>query len=70
MGLWSVSLHRSFVPVSASAKGLDEGLIATTVNIPSFVHQYDLQSNSLSFVKAANRPSLNRQLEESSEVLT
>ncbi|KAL4804600.1 general substrate transporter [Aspergillus unguis] len=38
-----------------SAKGLDEGLIATTVNLPSFIHQYGLEDKDLSGSDAANR---------------
>ncbi|KAL4901188.1 hypothetical protein BDW74DRAFT_187845 [Aspergillus multicolor] len=38
-----------------SAKGLDEGLIATTVTLPSFIREYGLDSSSLSASQAANR---------------
>ncbi|KAL3496318.1 general substrate transporter [Aspergillus germanicus] len=41
-----------------AAKGLDEGLIATTVNLPAFIHEYDLQSSSVGSSEAANRLSI------------
>ncbi|KAL3442319.1 general substrate transporter [Aspergillus insuetus] len=41
-----------------AAKGLDEGLIATTVNLPSFIHEYGLQSTSVGSAVAANRLSM------------
>ncbi|KAJ0418635.1 general substrate transporter [Aspergillus carlsbadensis] len=41
-----------------AAKGLDEGLIATTVNLPSFIREYGLQSGSVGSSTAANRLSM------------
>jgi MFS family permease len=41
-----------------AAKGLDEGLIATTASLPSFIHEYDLQSSSVGSAEAANRLSM------------
>ncbi|PYI04644.1 general substrate transporter [Aspergillus sclerotiicarbonarius CBS 121057] len=38
-----------------AAKGLDEGLIAITVNLPSFVREYDLHASDLSAAARANR---------------
>ncbi|OJJ64226.1 hypothetical protein ASPSYDRAFT_84248 [Aspergillus sydowii CBS 593.65] len=38
-----------------SAKGLDEALIATTVHLPSFISEYQLDSNHLSAADKANR---------------
>lgn len=38
-----------------SAKGLDEGLIADTVNLPSFIREYGLDASYLSAAEKANR---------------
>ncbi|PYH92272.1 general substrate transporter [Aspergillus ellipticus CBS 707.79] len=38
-----------------AAKGLDEGLIATTVTLPSFIKEYELDSTALSAAERANR---------------
>ncbi|RAK98503.1 general substrate transporter [Aspergillus ibericus CBS 121593] len=38
-----------------AAKGLDEGLIAITVNLPSFVREYGLDASDLSAAAKANR---------------
>ncbi|KAJ5912343.1 general substrate transporter [Penicillium tannophilum] len=38
-----------------SAKGLDEGLIADTVDLPSFIREYDLDASYLSAAEKANR---------------
>ncbi|KAJ5673611.1 general substrate transporter [Penicillium longicatenatum] len=38
-----------------SAKGLDEGLIADTVDLPSFIREYGLHASDLSAAEKANR---------------
>ncbi|GKZ37345.1 hypothetical protein AbraIFM66950_008835 [Aspergillus brasiliensis] len=38
-----------------AAKGLDEGLIAITVNLPTFVLEYDLHASNLSAAAKANK---------------
>ncbi|PYI17870.1 general substrate transporter [Aspergillus violaceofuscus CBS 115571] len=38
-----------------SAKGLDEGLIATTVDLPSFIQEFKLHASNLSAAERANR---------------
>ncbi|RAL16621.1 general substrate transporter [Aspergillus homomorphus CBS 101889] len=38
-----------------SAKGLDEGLIATTVDLPSFIREFGLHAGDLSAAEQANR---------------
>ncbi|KAJ5087438.1 quinate permease [Penicillium angulare] len=52
---WKLLFAALCFGLSGAARGLDEGLIASTVAEGSFIQQFDLQGNDLSATEKANR---------------